>query len=244
MPVHVSIHDVSPVWAHEVQMALDLCRAVSVRPALLVVPNFHERAPLLDDEPFCAWLRELQAGGHETYLHGFSHKSAERYDAARGHSRLAWHYAQRVASGGEAEMRDVSEFEGRKRIEEGHRVLERAGLRADGFVAPAWSMPRWLLPVLAERGCRFTESHWRVYDPAARHSRPSFVLNWASRSPLKVIRTVATCRLGKYGRAVMPARVAIHPGDMRLRLLRDEIAKLLAWFKGDFVEHGRDLLAG
>jgi predicted deacetylase len=244
MPVHVSIHDVSPRWADEVQVALDLCQRASIRPALLVVPDFHGRAPLLDDACFCGWLRELQAGGHEMFLHGFSHQAAERYDAAKGHARLAWLYAQRVASGGEAEMSDVSETEGRRRIDEGYRVLERAGLRADGFVAPAWSMPRWLLPFLAERGCRFTESRWHVYDPAARHARRSFVLNWATRSPSRVVLTVATCRMGKYARAALPARVAIHPGDMRLRLVRGEIAKVLDWLKGDFVEHGRDLLAG
>src|SRR5580698_9053171 len=119
MPVHVSIHDVSPAWTEEVESAIALCASAGVRPALLVVPNFHGRAPLLDDAPFCARLRELQAAGHEIYLHGFFHRSGAEYDAAAGTgSRLAWLFAQRVASGGEAEMSDVSEGEGRRRIEE------------------------------------------------------------------------------------------------------------------------------
>ena len=52
MPVHVSIHDVSPAWTDEVEAALALCRSMDVRPALLVVPDFHGRAPLLEDVRF------------------------------------------------------------------------------------------------------------------------------------------------------------------------------------------------
>ncbi len=241
MPVHVSIHDVSPAWSDEVEAALEACRAFDVRPALLVVPNFHGRAPLLDDDRFCARLRDLQAAGHEIYLHGFFHQSRERYDAARGSSRLKWLFAQHVASGGEAEMSDVSIEEGLARIEEGERVLLAAKLRIDGFVAPAWSMPTWLLPLLGERGYRFTEDHLRVYDPAARRARPSVVLNWATRSPARLISTVAWCRVARHARILAPARIAIHPADMRFRLVRSEIEHTLEWARGDFVERSADL---
>jgi predicted deacetylase len=243
MPVHVSIHDVSPAWTEEVEAALGLCAAAGVRPALLVVPNFHGRAPLLEDARFCARLRELQVLGHEIYLHGFFHRSRERFDdGAPEGTRLAWLFAQRVVSGGEAEMSDVSVEEGRRRVEEGEGVLRAADLRVDGFVAPAWSMPSWLLPLLASRGCRFTEDHFRVYDPARRRARASVVLNWATRSPGRLLSTVAWCRAAKHGRAFVPARIAIHPGDMRYRLVRGEIERLLEWAQGDFVARGTDLL--
>jgi predicted deacetylase len=232
MAVHVSIHDVSPAWSSEVEAALALCHAMHIRPALLVVPNFHGRAPLVDDPRFCARLRELQADRHEVYLHGFLHQSRSRYDGRAHGRRLAWLFAQRVVSGGEAEMSDVSAEEGRFRIEEGERVLRQAGLRIDGFVAPAWSMPAWLLPLLGKRGFQFTEDHLRVYDPTTGRSRTSVVLNWASRSPARLISTVAWCRAAKHARAVWPARIAIHPGDLGYRLLRHEIAQLLSWARG------------
>jgi uncharacterized protein len=242
MAVHVSIHDVSPAWSDEVESALELCAAVGARPALLVVPNFHGRSPLLEDARFCERLRQLQAQRHEVYLHGFFHRSRERYHhEARGSSRLGWLFAQRVTSGGEAEMSDVSREEGVRRIDEGERVLRAAGLRVDGFVAPAWSMPRWLLPLLAGRGCRFTEDHFRVYDPASQRARASVVLNWASRSPARLAMTVAWCRAAKHARAVVPARIAIHPADMGLLLLRREVARLLQWARGDLVARGADL---
>jgi predicted deacetylase len=241
MPVHVSIHDVTPAWAREVDEALELCAAVGARPALLVVPDFHGRWPLLADEPFCQRLRGLQARGHEVYLHGLRHRGRDRYDGS-GPSRLSWFLAQRVLSGGEAEMSDVSPEEGRARLDQGERTLREAGLRIDGFVPPAWSMPRWLPALLAARGYRFTEDHVRVYDPAAGRARFSVVLNWASRSPARLLSTVAWCRTARHARAVVPARIAIHPGDMNFLLLRREVARLLAWAQGDIVAKGRDLL--
>jgi predicted deacetylase len=243
MPVHVSIHDVSPAWAGEVDDALHLCHDLGIRPALLAVPNFHGRAPLLEHPDFCARLRALQAEGHEVYLHGFLHRSGERYDAASRRGLLRWAFAQRVASGGEAEMMDVAEGVGQARIHEGERVLHRAGLAIDGFIAPAWSMPRWLLPWLGQRGYRFTEDHLRVYDPRDRRSRPSLVLNWATRSPGRVLSTVAFCRAARPARALLPTRIAIHPGDMRFRLVRHEVADALRWARGDVVARGPDLLA-
>lgn len=242
MPVHVSIHDVCPDTSDEVESAIEICREVDCRPALLVVPNFHGRGSLVESPQFCERLRKLQGDGHETYLHGFFHRSANRYDARSGNSRLAWLFAQRIVSGGEAEMSDVSEDEGRARVDEGERILREAGLRVDGFVAPAWSMPRWLLPLLAARQCRFTEDHCRVYDPAANRARASVVLNWATRSPGRLLSTVAWCRAAKHARAVYPARIAIHPGDMKYRLTRGEVQRLLRWASGDIVARGADLL--
>jgi predicted deacetylase len=240
MPVHVSIHDVSPAWEAEVDLALEKCAAAGAKPALLVVPNFHGDWPLLDHPAFCAKLRELQAGGHEVYLHGFYHRSRSAPPA--GTSRAAWLFAQRVASGGEAEFSDVTRDEARARLDDGERTLEEAGLRIDGFVAPAWSMPPWLLPMLAARGCAFAEDHVTVYAPDAGRARASVVLNWASRSPSRLFSTVAYCRLAKHARALLPARVAIHPADMRFALLRREIDRTLDWARDDLVLRGRDLL--
>lgn len=244
MSVHVSIHDVSPAWSDEVEAALALCHAVGARPALLVVPDFHGRAPLLGAPAFCERLRALQGAGHDVYLHGFFHRSGERWQPrAGGGGRLAWLVSQRVVSAGEAEMTDVAEDEGRARVERGERVLREAGLRVDGYVAPAWSMPAWLMPMLAERGYRFAEDHLRVYDPAARRARATVVLNWATRTAPRMLSTIAWCRAARHARALVPARIAIDPADMRWLVLRREVERLLAWARGDFVARGADLLA-
>ncbi len=247
MPVHVSLHDVSPAWQAECEQALAYAAAVGVKPALLVVPNFHGLWPLGEHPDFAARLRTLQGAGHEIYLHGFFHKSrpaagARAADASRPRG-LRWQFAQRVVSGGEAEFSDVSRAEAIERLDEGEKVLRAAGLTIDGFIAPAWSMPDWLLPMLAARGYRFAEDHTRVYDPSRGRARASVVLNYASRTRARMLSTVAYCRVARFARAVVPARIAIHPGDMRSALLRREVQGLLAWGAGDFVARGDALFA-
>jgi hypothetical protein len=223
LPVHVSIHDVAPPHRPEIELALEMARAEGARPALLVVPDFHGDAPLEDDAPFCAWLRRLQAEGHEVFLHGYFHQ-------------------RRVASAGEAEMSELSPDEAGERLDAGERALAKAGLRIDGYVAPAWSMPGWLIPMLAARACAYTEDHLHVYAPSEGRKRASLVLNFASRTPARLVSTVAFCRLSTPLAAFAPTRIAIHPADMRHALLRHEVRRLLAWGRGRFLARGRELM--
>jgi hypothetical protein len=237
MPVHVSIHDVSPAHADAIDLALERADIAGVKPALLVVPNFHGSWSLDDHPEYCAKLAKLQSNGHEIYLHGYLHQ------AEPGERSLRRFVSQTLASGGEAEFAEIPVAEARKRLEDGESMLRRAGLRIDGFVAPAWVMPRWMHDVLAERGYRFTEDHLRVYDPKARKARASVVLNYASRTPGRLVSSVAWCRVARRAAVLLPARVAIHPGDMLHPLLRHEVDELLRWARGDFAATGRALLA-
>ncbi|HEY3592317.1 MAG TPA: polysaccharide deacetylase family protein, partial [Polyangiaceae bacterium] len=228
--VHVSLHDVSPAFEADVDAALELAGEYGTKAALLVVPNFHGEWPLLDHPAFVARLRDLAAAGHEIYLHGFYHQSRPRMSpelASRGlAARLLWHAAQRGVSNHEAEFSDLTPDEAAQRLDEGARVLGQAGLTIAGFVPPAWSMPRWLLPMLAERGYRFCEDHLRIYDPTSGRSRFSAVLNYATRSPARLLSTIAYCRAALPLSRIAPARIAMHPGDMRYRLVRSELSRL------------------
>jgi predicted deacetylase len=244
MSIHVSIHDVSPLWEREVDVALEMCRAVGAKPALLVVPNFHGKAPLNAAPKYARKLRRLQDDGHEIILHGLFHESRREDAEVLGEGRptgLRWHYAQKIASGGEAEFSDVSEKEADLRLDEGEAILATSGLTATGFIPPAWSMPPWLLPKLGARGYTFCEDHLYAYDPANGIRQTSVVLNYASRTPGRLFSSVAWCRVAKYARVAWPARIAIHPADMRFALLRHEVESLLAWGRGDFVESSRGL---
>jgi predicted deacetylase len=234
--VHLSIHDVSPAWEREIDVALDMCGAIGARPALLVVPNFHGVWPLAEHPAFASRLRALQARGHEIYLHGFFHSARPTTKKT-----LSWMWAQRIVSGGEAEFRDISREEAETLLRDGEAALEAAGLRVDGFVAPAWAAHPWLMPILARRGYRFTEDHTHIYDPADGKKRASVVLNFASRTPGRLFSSVAFCRIAKHAGRALPARIAIHPADMRFHLLRQETRVLLDWAKGRVVPRGGDL---
>jgi predicted deacetylase len=248
-PTHVSIHDVSPAFDVEIGEALAMCEAVGARAALLVVPDFHGKWPLDRYPAFAARLRDLQAAGHEIHLHGYYHLAGVGEDHGEGKpGKLARMFAQRVVSAGEAEFSDVSRAEAIARLDAGERMLEGVGLRIDGFVAPAWSMPPWLLPMLGARGIRYCEDRARVYDPvrwpSAAASRVSLVLNFASRTPARLWSSVGFVRVAGPARRVLPTRIAIHPGDMRSGVLRAEVARVLGRSRGRFVRDGRALLGG
>jgi predicted deacetylase len=215
--ISVSIHDVSPAFEREIDDALEACRAVKAKPALLVVPNFHGKWPLDRYPAFVDRLRDLSRDGHEIILHGFFH-------ASEGGS----FFAQKIASAGEAEFADLAQGEGERRIDDGTRMLRDLGLTPDGFIAPAWQMARWVLPSLASRGFRYAEDHLHVYDPARGRRKRSLVLNFASRTPARLWSSVAFVRAATPLRRVMRTRIAIHPGDMRSEFLRREVRRVLA----------------
>jgi hypothetical protein len=56
-----------------------------------------------------------------------------------------------------------------------------------------------------------------------------------------MLSTVAWCRAAKHARAFFPARIAIHPADLRVPLLRRELRHLLAWGAGDYVPRSQSL---
>jgi uncharacterized protein len=244
--VHVSIHDIAPPFQREIELALDMARAEGIKPALLVVPNYHGQALLGRAPSFCSFLRGLQTDGHEIFLHGFLHQTAPRQPTRPAESAAPWagissYVAERVVSAGEAEMSNLTRDEAAKRLDAGERVLREAGLTIRGFVPPAWWLPRWLLPILAARGYAYTEDHLRIHCPAEGRSHPSLVLNYASRTPWRLLSSVGFCRLVTPLGRLAPTRIAIHPADMRFELLRRELARLLAWGRGHFVARGTDL---
>jgi uncharacterized protein len=242
VPVHVSIHDVSPAWEREVDVALDLAHSFGVKPGLLVVPDFHGEAPLEKHPRFIDRLRALEADGHEIYLHGYYHQ-ARKLVGGDAVARARHAFAQTVVSGGEAEFSDVTPEEANERLEAGERLLRDAGLTIKGFIAPAWSMPSWVHALLRERGYRYSEDHFHVYDPREESARRSLVLNFASRTPGRLFSSVLWCRVARPLRRAVPARIAIHPADMRFALLRHETESLLAWAKDDFVARADELLS-
>ncbi|MFZ5897125.1 MAG: DUF2334 domain-containing protein [Myxococcota bacterium] len=241
MPVHVAIHDVCPPFGMEVDYAVRLCRARGTMPALLVVPNHHGAAPLADAPAFVRHVRALSAEGSQILLHGLYHSSQFRAAAApRGSFGRFWR--QRVASAGEAEFGELDRAEAAARLDAGLRLFAELELPVHGFVPPAWILPRRLLPALAERNIRYTENHFGVFDPVSGRERPSLVMNFATRTRLRLLSSVAFTRVARLLRGKLPLRIAIHPGDMRNPLALRETVRLLDWARGHFVDRVDQLL--
>jgi len=249
MSVHVAIHDVSPRFASEMEYALALCRARDVRPSLLVVPNHHGRAPLDAAPSFVTRLHQLVEAGCEILLHGHYHQAHAATAASNPvpepeqskHGSLSSWFLQRVASDAEAEFGELAAEEAEARLAAGWSLLQRLGFEPRGFVPPAWILPQRLLPVLARQGVRYTEDHFGLYDPVTGRRRRSAVLNFATRSSLRLWSSVAYVRATKRLRSALPLRIAIHPGDIRSPLALGELVRLLDWARGHYVQSVAEL---
>lgn len=238
----VSIHDVTPHFASEVNTILDWALRVGIRPALLVVPEYHGEYQLHRDSSFCQMLRQAQTSGHEILLHGYYHdcrtlQACSETDSSGGGSRglrgaTDWARTQfydHIVSAGEAEFGQLSGPQAEELLDRGERALETCGLTIDGFVAPAWVMPQWLRSLVAKRRWHFTEDHLRVYEPCARKSRLSVLINFATRSNLRLAATVVASRVGQLAPNSALVRVAIHPADLHALVLQRRIRRLLQW---------------
>jgi len=114
-----------------------------------------------------------------------------------------------------------------------HGYFHKSGANANSKVAS--------LRVLAEERFSYPENQTRIYDPVRKQSRWSLVLNYASRTPARLLSTVAYYRSAKYVSPMVPLRVAIYAADMRYEILRRELRHLLATFAGRFVAHRCEL---
>lgn len=236
--IHVSIHDVSPRWAHEVETALAMCAEIGVRPGLLVVPDFHHQHALDARPDFVAHLRELAGRGHELLLHGY-------YHLAGSGSGLQHVVTQRVMSAGEAEFAGYDQLRGEAMLDRGLAMLRELQLPISGFVPPAWTRRRWLLPALAARGIPYCEDQLFVYRPGTSRThgrRLCPALNYASRTLDRRLSSMAYARVGRlYPRVGLGVRIALHPADLGHRVLVDETRRLLAWARGRTTDVVQDL---
>jgi predicted deacetylase len=207
-----SIHDVSPCFESEVDRLADRLQALLGMPrfAMLVVPDYWNRAHLGDAPAFRARLRRWSDQGVEMLLHGWSHRDDSRHDNA------AAAFKARHLTAGEGEFLGLSCHEAMRRLRDGRALLEDAiGKPVTGFVAPAWLYGEGARLALRQSGFAFAEDHFRVWRPAdnALLCRGP-VVTWASRSRARQASSLVFAALARHALAPLPiVRVAVHPGD-------------------------------
>ncbi|HEV8578104.1 MAG TPA: polysaccharide deacetylase family protein [Thermoanaerobaculia bacterium] len=208
MKLLVSLHDVSPATASRVQQLWALCEARGVRPALLVVPNWHGEWPLDRYPRFVRWLHSRADQGAEIFVHG------ERHDEA-GLSRR-WRHALRAwgRTAREAEFLTLDEPRARERIERGVALLRSSGLDPVGFVAPAWLAGEETARAAAACGLALGEDIRSVHLYRRATRLPSPVVRWSARTAVRahVSARVAAFWL-RYRRHPL-VRLALHPDDL------------------------------
>lgn len=227
MRLLVSIHDVTPALAPECEALWAMSRAQGVTPALLVVPDWHGRAPLADAPGFVAWLRARVADGAEIFLHG------ERHDEVGLPRTLADHWRAVGRTAGEGEFLTLDAEAAHARMARGAALLRDLGLAPIGFIPPAWLSRPGCWEAARRLDLRVGEDHRHVILVREGEWRPTPNLCWSGRTPLRaVVSRAVVARQAAALRDGDTARVVFHPADLRHPATtagtRDVLGRLLA----------------
>ncbi len=209
MKLLLSLHDVTPAQDPRVHQLWGLCAAHGVRPALLVVPNWHGEWPLGRHPRFVGWLRDCAGQGAEIFLHGERHDEAGLPRRFR-HTLRAWGRTAR-----EGEFLTLDEPAARERIERGVALLRGLGLDPVGFVPPAWLAGAATARAAAACGLAVGEDTGSVhlYDRGLRIASP--VLRWSARTPVRAHASAGVAQaFWHLHRRDDLVRLALHPGDL------------------------------
>jgi uncharacterized protein len=212
----VTIHDVAPPTLAAVTALRELAaRWGATRVTLLAVPNFHGTAPLAAHAPTVDWLRRCADDGDEIALHGLRHMQA----APTG---ITGALRARIFTAGEAEMLGDGAGDPVALADARDALAQLSRTPVRGFVAPAWLEPPRFGEVLARGGFDWHETGLRLERLRDRRWFASPVIGFATRTPARMRASLAwaamlTPVLERLARAGLPARVALHPGDLASR---------------------------
>lgn len=208
----VSFHDVTPLTYKAYAVFAESLAALGILSLTwLVVPLWHGRVLLRPQSPCAHWLRTRQANGDDMVLHGLTHRRAGR----PLRESFRHFFIRRVYTAKESEFLDLREDMVRRKIHLAKAILDKAGIRPVGFVAPGWIFPPGRREVLKEMGFRLTESYGRIYGVQTNRNVTAPVITASSRTLWRTLLSRAVVpALGRlYGDAAV-VRVAIHPADL------------------------------
>jgi predicted deacetylase len=147
----VALHDVSPATWRECRLLLERLDAAGVRPVtLLIVPDFHHRAPVGGDPAFLRAMDARLARGDELVLHGLFH-----LDEALPPRTPRDFIRRRLMTRAEGEFAALSASDAAARIARGIALFDAHGWPLHGFVPPAWLASDGARAALAVRADRF-----------------------------------------------------------------------------------------
>jgi len=219
----VSIHDVSPLTRDRTEAILgDLKRLGVPVTSLLVIPDHHRRGLISEDSAFAQWLRAKCGLGHEAVLHGYFHLREPR--SAEG---LRKRLITRSYTAGEGEFFDLEKPAARHLLDRGRAALEACGVRASGFIAPAWLLGAEAEQAVREAGFEYTTRIATVSDflSGATHRSRSQV--WSVRAGWRRTCSLAwNAGLNRTTGKARLTRVGIHPPDWDHPAIRRQILKI------------------
>jgi len=223
MSLLVSIHDVTPAHEPAVHALWDLCVAAGVRPALLVVPNWHGLWPLERFPGFIEWLLDPAREGSVILLHGYRHDEVG--------SRRRWNDELRAwgRTAREGEFLTLDKSVAWARIQQGLSRLRSIGLEPLGFVPPAWLARPETHQAAAEAGLKVSEDErWIYRHPGDAPPLKAPCIRWSARTAFRSYCSAVVVE-GRWllQRNLPLVRLALHPGDLAHRVVRRSLVRTL-----------------
>ncbi len=222
----VSIHDVSTATRLVVdRMIEDLAEAGVGRTSLLVIPDHHHRGRVDESPEFSSWLRQQVSNGHEAVLHGFYHLRP-----AQAGEGLATRFVTRSYTAGEGEFYDLSEQEASLLLQRGKKVLLGCGVKARGFIAPAWLLGNEAERAVQAEGFEYTTRISSVMDCFSGETYPARSMVYSVRAGWRRALSLLWNEGLFYALKGAPLlRIGLHPPDWEHEAIRSHALTCIRW---------------
>lgn len=244
----VSMHDVSPLTQDVFAAMLDDLGSLGLtKCSLLVIPEHHHRRHFLTDVPFCHWLEELCAAGHELVVHGYYHQREPRPSETWRQQMLTGVYTM-----GEGEFYDLPKDEAARFLAlalEEFRDLKAPAPR--GFIAPAWLLGDGAAAAVREAGFQYTTWLRGVEDLRRGEFLSSQSLVYSCRNLWRRnVSLVWNDFLARRLRGNPLVRLGLHPPDFEhprvwrqiRRLVKDTLREREAMTYAEFIDRSHPAL--
>ena len=223
----VSLHDVAPCTREASARIIEALKRAGVRTAsLLVVPNYHRQGSATEDKNFISWLRDLEARGYESVIHGYFHERSRRAD-----ERIREKFMTRFYTRDEGEFFDLDYEEAFARITKARDEFKAARLSPIGFVAPAWLLNAAGERAARDAGMQYTTRTDSVLDLLTGEREPTRSLVYSTHSAWR--RTVSLGWNAALSRSLEMrelARLSIHPPDFEAPKIWEQILQFIERF--------------
>jgi predicted deacetylase len=211
----VAIHDVSPATWPECRQLLSMLDGAGARPlTLLVVPDYHHRAPVLADRAFQRAVEARLALGDEAVLHGMFHVDDEPPPRT-----LRGFIERRLLTRSEGEFAVLSTEAATWRIARGIAMFDALGWPLDGFVPPAWLIgdaARGALVRFQHRFSYMTVRRGLYHLPDWRFERTANLCYSPTNAVRRAYSVLAIGHEWRRAREVPLLRISLHPQDARV----------------------------